>query len=546
VGDEATGLEVEADFAPNLTINRWDNEVSMKLKPIGIDSIPVDDKKVSFEDNKVKFETPKIDYHLYDLPVSEVNPEGAYEFEVILNEKPATNKVEFSIETQGLDFFYQPALNVEMASSTCTETDCGNKHRPENVVGSYAVYASENKVNYIGGKEYKTGKVGHFYRPRIMDSAGTEVWGVLSIDKDKGILIVTIPQEFLDTAVYPVRHAAGLTFGYGSIGASEDGDSWYPNVNKAYGPPASNGILESVSIYAKIDTGSPVFSTALYSDVSGTPTNRLAYVNAGTAVDVSYGWVTTNLYYNPITMGTQYWLGHRSNSTARFLYKYDTGSSGENFYNSGTTVFADPWSGSSSSAQRISIYATYAVPTGPSTLKLNSGTIKVQGGTMKIGNDIPIAAPLAIGDSYQGGIIAYIDGTGLHGLISAASDQSGGALWGCRGTTISGADGTAVGTGDQNTIDIEAGCATAGTAADICANLSLNTYSDWYLPSKDELNKLYLSRVAIGGFSGVYYWTSSETFANYAWGQAFTVAGTQNNMVDKANAAVYVRCTRTF
>jgi hypothetical protein len=149
----------------------------------------------------------------------------------------------------------------------------------------------------------------------------------------------------------------------------------------------------------------------------------------------------------------------------------------------------------------------------------------------------------AIGQSYGGGIIFYIDGTGQHGLISATTNQSTGAEWGCFGTTITGADGTAIGTGNQNTIDIEAGCTTAGIAADICANLTLGGYSDWFLPSKDELNQMYVQRAAIGGFSFAHhYWSSSES-NYYAWRQFFG-SGYQNES-NKANEH-YVRCVRAF
>ena len=127
-----------------------------------------------------------------------------------------------------------------------------------------------------------------------------------------------------------------------------------------------------------------------------------------------------------------------------------------------------------------------------------------------------------IGQSYQGGIIAYIDSSGIHGLIAAPSDQ-GYALWGCYGTLISGADGTAIGTGNQNTIDIMTGCDDADIAARLCGDLVLGGYSDWYLPSKDELNQLYINKVAVGGFANVNYWSSTEFNNSNAWKQFFNL-----------------------
>ena len=181
-----------------------------------------------------------------------------------------------------------------------------------------------------------------------------------------------------------------------------------------------------------------------------------------------------------------------------------------------------------------------------------SGEIQVYNGTTwtnMIGGTA--ATDLVIGGTYQGGKIAYILQSGdpgyiagqTHGLIAAALDQSTATEWGCVGTLIPGADGIALGTGNQNTIDIMAGCATAGIAASLCGDLVLGGYSDWYLPSKDELNKLYINRVAVGGFSSGTYWSSSEFNYTNAWYQYFP-DGSQGNFYKYFT--YYVRAVRAF
>jgi hypothetical protein len=127
--------------------------------------------------------------------------------------------------------------------------------------------------------------------------------------------------------------------------------------------------------------------------------------------------------------------------------------------------------------------------------------------------------PFSVGQNYGGGIIAYVNGTGQHGVIAAATDQ-GQTEWGCYGTSIPGTN-AAIGTGQANTTAIVSGCSTAGIAASICNDLALNGYSDWYLPSLDELEQLYLQRTMIGGFTYDYYWSSSEYTSDEAWSVYF-------------------------
>jgi hypothetical protein len=151
---------------------------------------------------------------------------------------------------------------------------------------------------------------------------------------------------------------------------------------------------------------------------------------------------------------------------------------------------------------------------------------------------------LAIGDSYQGGIIFWLDASGQHGLIAATADQSTGIQWYNGSNTTTNAVRDGIGAGKFNTERIIANQGPGAYAAQICANYQGGNYGDWYLPSKYELNLLYLQKTVVGGFaSNNYYWSSTE-YINYdAWDQAFS-NGSQDN-ANKSSTS-FVRAVRAF
>ena len=118
-----------------------------------------------------------------------------------------------------------------------------------------------------------------------------------------------------------------------------------------------------------------------------------------------------------------------------------------------------------------------------------------------------------------GGVVFYVTDNGLHGLEASPVDLAPAAEWGCFTTPINGADGTAVGTGQQNTIDILAGCATPGIAAALADAYSLNSFTDWFLPSREELDLLIGRREVIGTFNFGFsvYWSSTEFNNGQSW-----------------------------
>ena len=157
----------------------------------------------------------------------------------------------------------------------------------------------------------------------------------------------------------------------------------------------------------------------------------------------------------------------------------------------------------------------------------------------------------AVGDTGPGGgIIFYVGtftmtdtGTTAHYLEAAPEDISGYVVWQQFTNDI---PGTAVtlGSGRKNTALIHAHADLTGAASACVAPYDAGgTKTDWFLPSKDELNELCEQQDLFGNFTTFNYWSSSQIDSNKAWVQWF-VDGNPYDVVKTSNC--YARAIRAF
>ncbi|MGO4819182.1 hypothetical protein [Flavobacterium sp. W22_SRS_FP1] len=281
-----------------------------------------------------------------------------------------------------------------------------------------------------------------------------------------------------------------------------------------------------------IQAGAPVILTSSASESNGviTANGNVSSENGGTVTERGFVYATTvdpTIADNKVVdsgSGLGTFTGSISGlsvATTYYLRAYATNSVGTTSY------------GSDLSFTTLSVLNKYGGFTLDASLAVDKyGAIGSGKGISRFGGiiDAPLASPKVIGDAYQGGIIAYIlvsgdagyDPTVQHGLIAATADI-GPVSWNNGSNISTTAQGTAIGTGSANTNSIITAFGVGTYAASIAKAYSVAGYtSGWYLPSRDEFQKLYTNRVLIGNFNfALEYWTSTDPI-NLGWATAWS------------------------
>lgn len=343
-------VEIAKDKA-ELTLKGWNDEYAIKITPqIPTASLGAIDRPFTTPADR-KLISKKMEYRSGDVTAFIEPKEGTeneFDIDFTLHAKPDTNVFTYKIEgAEEFDFFYQPELTPE-------EIADGAK-RPENVVGSYAVY-HKTKAHYCtncNSPNYATGKVFHIFRPKVIDANGVEAWAQL--DYSNGQLTVTVSQTFLDNALFPV--IVDPTFGQTSIGASFGAFGTSRALTKTgYRYTASSGdTITGYSIYGQTSGSSRDENVAAYTFSGGIPVTRLGSAQIITFTPSAAGWFSITGLSESLTGGVEYVVAFAANSAMN------------NYYDAGTTAMhtqtsltlSTTWTNLGTSVNLNSIYATY-------------------------------------------------------------------------------------------------------------------------------------------------------------------------------------------
>lgn len=366
-------IEIAKD-TPAVTLSRWNDEERVTVTP----KLPVSSKLgavQSFSQATRSLFSKKIEYSAGDVTafVQPAASSSDFDIDFTLASEPTSNVFQYQFSnSDDLTFYYQPALNklIDFQEYSCTETECRDingiliAQMPENGVGSYAVYSKTKRNHEVGKTNYGTGKLFHIYRPKAIDANGSTTWASLSMNDKTGVLSVTVPQEFLDGAVYPVT--VDPTFGYTSIGAL--GAGRIGARGSYFTSNAEDGNVSSISWYTYSATVGQNNKALIFS-VSGTSLTLLSD-GASDAISLvsanTNNWTIATFSNQPsIISSTKYALGVVPDSGSTFI-KVDTAASGSGWNDAsyGYSTLGNTTDSQSNPTFKYSIYATYTASGG--------------------------------------------------------------------------------------------------------------------------------------------------------------------------------------
>jgi len=351
------------EFQSHLKMTFW-GEDSIALEEEGVKGTP------TVKDNILELDLSDVKYQWYkDTKTLAGRNHYSLKWVRILKRKPASNKFIHRFTGDGwrkFKFCYQTPFSEEALRYPGTKIEYFERNgedwirqvhppggailydeRPLCIDGSYAV-VHKTKVNHrLGGKNYGTGQVLEILRGKAVDAMGKWVWKELSIENDA--LVETIPQKFLDEAVYPVRSNA--TFGYESVGASTMGCDADYQQSFWLGTIGEDGTCTIMHLYcSSSETNMPICMALYDNDPTGysgggdddkDPDNRLALSNA-LSLTKSAEWMDF-----PVTGGGSFSAGGlwtAENNDATFVTRYTTDAG----YDQSTTWYPHAWTGTPS------------------------------------------------------------------------------------------------------------------------------------------------------------------------------------------------------
>ncbi|MFH1189715.1 MAG: hypothetical protein V1682_03410 [Candidatus Omnitrophota bacterium] len=325
------------EFKPHVKLKRWGDEAYLNVE-VPEANIPVQEKSAALKGDRIGWESAKIGAGFYknDKRNSKtknrankdhsfvLSQNGGFEFEIVLYEKPSSNVISLPIQSRGLKFYYQaPLTDAEKAQGIL---------RPDEVAGSYAVYNVSKKDG-----RYSTGKAFQIYRPKIIDAEGKWVWGEIVIAetaRGEGTLTITIDQNWLDGAAYPV--IVDPEFGYTSIGSSA-----IPIENMLRGSVFTALEFQPASITAYLEnTDAGAAHTAKYAIYKISDTNLTGQTQEVTVPAASKGWYEGS-YTTSINLFAEQYALAANGSSGNILIYFDDGAPQQGF--SGASNYSQAW-----------------------------------------------------------------------------------------------------------------------------------------------------------------------------------------------------------